>query len=64
MKNIQSIVQKDKELWINGEKIEQPKSLFFKNCISQANGKSYINGKEFKNGKWKYTLKSLFNSLF
>ena len=64
MKNIQSIVQKDKELWINGEKIEQPKSLLFKNCICQVNGKLYINGKEFKNGKWKYTLKSIFNSLF
>ena len=64
MKNIQSIVQKDKELWINGEKIEQPKSLFFKNCICQVNGKLYINGKELKNGKWKYTLKSIFNSLF
>ena len=64
MKNIQSIVQKDKELWINGEKIEQPKSLFFKNCISQVNGKLYINGKAFKNGKCKYTLKSIFNSLF
>ena len=64
MKNVQSIVQKDKELWINGEKTELPKSLFFKNCICHVNGKLYINGKEFKNGKWKYTLKSIFNSLF
>lgn len=64
MKNIQSIVQKDKELWINGEKIEQPKSLFFKNTINTINNKIYINGKEFKNGKWKYTIKSVFYTLF
>lgn len=60
----QSIVQKNNELWINGKKIEQPKSLFFKNCIIQVNGKTYINGKEFKKGKWKYTLKSIFYTLF
>lgn len=62
--NIQSIVQKDKELWINGEKVEQPKSLFFRNCIVQVNDKTYINGKEFKKGKWRYTLKSILNTLF
>ena len=62
--NYQSIVQKNNELWINGKKVEQPKSLFFKNCVCQVNGKTYINGKELKKGKWKYTLKSIFNTLF
>lgn len=64
MKNIQSIVQMNNELWINGEKVNQPKSLFFKNCVSQVNGKAYINGKELIKGKWKYTLKSVFHTLF
>ena len=59
-----NIVQKDNELYINGKRVEQPKSLFFKNCICQVNDKTYINGKEFKKGKWKYTLKSIFNTLF
>ena len=59
-----TIEQKGNELWINGKKIEQPKSLFFKNCIIQSNNKTYINGKEFINGKWKYTLRSIFNTLF
>ncbi len=59
-----SIVQKGNELWVNGKKIEQPKSLFFKNCVSQVNDKTYINGKELKNGKWKYTLRSIFHTLF
>ena len=49
--NIQSIVQKNNELWINGKKVEQPKSLFFKNCVIQSNNKTYINGKEFKKSK-------------
>ncbi len=62
--NYQSVVQKDNELWINGKKVEPPKSLFFKNYVCQINGKIYINGKELKNGKWKYTLKSIFNTLF
>jgi len=62
--NYQSIVQKDNELWINGKKVKQPKSLFFKNSVCQVNGKTYINGKEFKKGKWKYTLRSIFNTLF
>lgn len=62
--NYQSIVQKDNELWINGVKVKQPKSLFFKNSVCQVNDKTYINGKEFKKGKWKYTLRSIFNTLF
>lgn len=45
--NYQSIVQKDNELWINGKKIEQPKSLFLKNCVSQVNGKTYINNTKY-----------------
>lgn len=59
-----SIIQINDRLIINGEEIEQPKSLFFKNTICQINGNVYINGKEFKNGKWKYTFKSLFFSIF
>ena len=52
------------ELYINGEKIEMPKSTFFSNTIVQVNNKTYINGKELKTGKWKYTFKSLINSIF
>lgn len=52
------------ETYINGEKIEMPKSMFFKNTICQVNNKAYINGKEQKNGKWKYTIKSLFYTIF
>ena len=60
------ITQVNDELWINGEKIDVPKSLFFKNCFVQCNGKNYINGKEWiaSKQKWCYTLKSLWNSLF
>lgn len=58
------ITQINDELWINGEKIDAPKSLFFKNCFVQCNGKNYINGKEKKEGKWYYTLRSIWNSLF
>lgn len=51
-------------LFINGKEIELPKSLFFKNTINTINNKIYINSKEFKNGKWKYTIKSVFYTLF
>lgn len=56
-----TIRQEDDRLWINGEEIEMPKSIFFKNCLIQRNGKNYINGKEWiaSQGKWRYTLKSL-----
>ena len=59
-----TITQINDELWINGEKIDVPKSWFFKNCFVQCNGKNYINGKEKKEGKWCYTLRSIWNSLF
>lgn len=59
-----SIVQMNGVTYINGEKIEMPKSTFFSNTIVQVNNKVYINGKELKNGKWKYTFKSLINSIF
>ena len=39
-------IQNGNETFINGEKIEMPKSLFFKNCICQVNGKTYLNGKK------------------
>lgn len=59
-----NITQINDRLFINGKEIEQPKSLFFKNTINTINNKIYINGKEFKNGKWKYTIKSVFYTLF
>lgn len=60
------ITQVNDELWINGEKIDVPKSLFFKNCFVQCNGKNYINGKKWddKAGVWKYTFKSLWHTIF
>lgn len=61
---INNITQCNNELWINGEKVEQPKSLFFKNCIVTNNNRIYINGKEKINGVWKYTLRSIFATLF
>lgn len=60
----QSIVQKNGNTYINGEKVEMPKSIFFNNTIVQNNNKTYLNGKELKNGKWKYTFKSIFNTIF
>ena len=65
-----TITQINDELWINGEKIDAPKSLFFKNCFVQYNGKNYVNGKKWiasrdgKAGAWKYTFKSLWHTIF
>ncbi len=60
----QSILQKNNKTFINGEEIEMPESIFFRNTIVQNNKNTYLNGKEFKNGKWKYTIKSLINTIF
>lgn len=49
--------------YVNGEEVNV-KSLFFKNTLVQVNNKVYINGKEKKNGRWKYTFRSIFNTLF
>ena len=57
-------IQNGNDTFINGKKLEMPKSLFFNNCICQVNGKTYLNGKEYRNGKWRYTVRSLWNSLF
>lgn len=59
-----NIMQINDRLFINGKEIEQPKSLFFKNTINIINNKIYINGKEKIKGKWKYTIKSVFYTLF
>lgn len=61
MNNIRQI---NNRLFINDEEIEYPKSLFFNNTICQINNNVYVNGKKYKNGKWKYTLKSLFYTIF
>ena len=61
MNNIRQI---NKRLFINDEEVEYPKSLFFNNTICQINNNVYVNGKKYKNGKWKYTLKSLFYTIF
>lgn len=58
------IHQNNNKLYIDGIEVEKPKSLFFDNCICQINDKVYINGKEKVNGKWRYTLKSLFYTIF
>lgn len=58
------IIQQNNKTFINGKEIEMPKSIFFSNTIVQKNKKTYLNGKEFKNGKWKYTIKSLINTIF
>lgn len=59
-----TIHQINNKLYINGEEVEKPKSLFFENCLCQVNDKIYINGKEKINGKWKYTIKSVLCTLF
>ena len=61
---IMNIMQINDRLFINGKEIEQSKSLFFKNTITTINNKIYINGKEKIKGKWKYTIKSVFYTLF
>lgn len=58
-----TITQINGKIYINGQEVNA-KSLFFKNSMVMNNNKVYINGKEKKNGKWKYTLKSIFNTLF
>lgn len=67
MKNgdaIRTIRQQDNKVFINDEEIEMPKSIFFSYTITANSTNIYLNGKEFKNGKWKYTLKSLINTIF
>lgn len=64
MNNYQTIIQKNDKTFINGKEIKQPKSLFFKNCVCIVNNNIYINGKEQIKGKWKYTIKSIFHTLF
>lgn len=67
MKNgdtIRSITQLNNKIFINGEEFEMPKSIFFSHTVTTHNTNIYLNGKEFKNGKWKYTLKSLINTIF
>lgn len=59
-----SIYQTNNKLIVDGKEIEKPKSIFFQNTVCQINDKLYVNGKQFKNGKWRYTLKSLFYSIF
>lgn len=59
-----SIVHFDNKIYIDGKEVEQPKSLFFNNVICQINNKIYINGKEKINGKWRYTIKSLYHTIF
>lgn len=58
-----SIYQIGDELYINGNKVKKPKSIFFSNTVCQINNKVYINGKEYKNGKWRYTVKAIINCL-
>lgn len=58
------VVQHNDKLFINGKEIKKPKSLLFKNNVTTINDKIYVNGKEFINGKWKYTIMSIFHTLF
>jgi len=60
----QIITQKNNKIFINGKEIEMPESMFFRNTMVHNNNKTYLNGKEFKNGKWRYTIKSLVNTIF
>ena len=62
--NVSVIIQQNNKTFINGKEIEMPESIFFSNTIVQKNKKIYLNGKELKNGKWKYTIKSIANSIF
>ena len=59
-----SIIQCNGETYVNGKKIDIPKSILFNNTIVQINNKLYVNGRELKNGKWKLTLRAIGNCLF
>ena len=59
-----NVIQCNNKLFIDGKEVKQPKSVFFKNCICTVNNKIYVNGKEQIKGKWKYTVKSIFYTLF
>lgn len=60
---VNSIIHCNNKVYINGKEVEQPKSLFF-NAQVCTNNKVYINGKEYKKGKWRYTIKSLYHTIF
>ena len=60
----QSVIQQNGKTFVNNEEIEMPTSKIFSNTIVQCNNKVYINGKELKHGKWKYTFKSILNTIF
>lgn len=53
---VNGIQQINGETYINGKKIDIPKSS--NQSIVQTNGKTYINGYEFKKGKWVKTIKA------
>lgn len=54
---------KERYVEIDGCRYPFPRGMKGK-CVSQVNGKIYIDGYEFKNGKFKRTLKAIFNYFF
>lgn len=61
---MKSVLQIDDRLFIGGEEVKKPKSLFFENTVCQIDDNIYVNGKEQIKGKWRYTLRSLYYSIF
>lgn len=59
----QSIAQINGEVYIDGIKIDIPKTKGGQS-ITQINNKLFINGYELVNGKWKRTLRALFHLIF
>lgn len=62
--NEHTIIQDDSGVIVDGVRYDIPKSSFFGQSIVQYNNHLYINGRELKDGKWKMTIRSIFNTLF
>ena len=61
--NEYTIVVTDR-VWINGVELPPIPTKRKNHRITQIDGKVYIDGYEFKKGKWRRTLKALWNLWF
>lgn len=58
------IIQKNNEIYVNGEKLPHIPKLFGWSCVVNRGSRLYINGREKINGEWKLTLRAIIACLF
>ena len=58
------VIQKNNEIYVNGEKLPHIPKLFGWSCIINRGSRLYINGREKINGEWKLTLRAIAACLF